>query len=181
MQCTRQILAEVLASFPLRHDKNHGVSHWARVLANGRELALRADVRTDVVELFALLHDSQRLNEGVDREHGARAAAFVSDLSKRGVIVLGVEELNLLQYACRFHSAGLLEAPLIVQICWDADRLDLGRVGIEPLVNRLSTDYAKDPDFFNLATKRGRARVIPQLVCDEWLIEWTGSLARVKE
>jgi uncharacterized protein len=38
-----------------------------------------------------------------------------------------------------------------VQTCWDADRLDLGRVGIIPRPDRLCTEEARDPVLFERA------------------------------
>ena len=51
----------------------------------------------------------------------------------------------MLTYAVRHHSDGLIEADVTVQTCWDADRLDLGRVGIVPRPDRLCTAHARDP------------------------------------
>jgi hypothetical protein len=42
------------------------------------------------------------------------------------------------------HAKGLIEADVTVQTCWDADRLDLGRVGIVPDPARLCTAAAKE-------------------------------------
>ena len=55
--------------------------------------------------------------------------------SATGAEILGIsrEEEDLLAYACRHHSGGMIDADITVQACWDADRLDLGRVGI-PLI-----------------------------------------------
>ncbi len=53
-------------------------------------------------------------------------------------------ELDLLQEACRGHSEGWTEADITVMTCWDADRLDLGRVGIIPDPTRLCTAAARD-------------------------------------
>ena len=43
---------------------------------------------------------------------------------------------------------------MTVQTCWDADRLDLGRVGIRPLAERLCTDVARDPVLIEWAYQR---------------------------
>ena len=51
--------------------------------------------------------------------------------------------MNLLTLACEGHSDGLLDADICVQSCWDSDRLDLGRVGIEPNPHYLCTEAAK--------------------------------------
>lgn len=54
-------------------------------------------------------------------------------------------EMVLLVEACTGHSDGGVEADVTVQTCWDADRLDLGRVGIKPDAKYLCTAAAKDP------------------------------------
>ncbi|HUR00758.1 MAG TPA: hypothetical protein VM166_15010, partial [Gemmatimonadaceae bacterium] len=46
--------------------------------------------------------------------------------------------------ACRLHTDGLTDADPTLQACWDADRLDLGRVGVTPKADRLCTDTARD-------------------------------------
>jgi uncharacterized protein len=95
-----------------------------------------------VIELFAFLHDVRRLHDGGDREHGARAALLVRELGP-GPLAISGEEAELLAYACRHHSDGLLDADVTAQTCWDADRLDLGRVGIQPSPERLCTTAAR--------------------------------------
>ena len=52
----------------------HGPAHWARVRENGLRLATETGADRTVVELFALLHDSQRRSDGRDPGHGRRAA-----------------------------------------------------------------------------------------------------------
>lgn len=37
---------------------------------------------------------------------------------------------NKREKALAYHSDGYTEGDITVQVCWDADRLDLGRVGI---------------------------------------------------
>jgi uncharacterized protein len=108
-----------------------------------------------VVELFAYLHDSKRRNERTDPGHGARAAEFVRSL-QGSLIDLVDEQLELLVYACTYHTDGLTEANVTVQTCWDADRLDLGRVGIRPQVRYLCTPAAKDAQVIQWAFDRSR-------------------------
>jgi hypothetical protein len=59
--------------------------------------------------------------------NAARAADYALELN-RDVLRLDRPGLELLTYAVRHHSDGLLEADITVQTCWDADRLDLGLV-----------------------------------------------------
>jgi uncharacterized protein len=54
----------------------------------------------------------------------------------------------------RYNSDGLLEADITVQTCRDADRLDLGRVGQTPRVEKLCTEEARDPVFRDIAYRR---------------------------
>ena len=56
------------------------------------------------------------------------------------------EDFNLLFTACAGHADGETDGNLTIQTCWDADRLDLGRVGVTPDPSRLCTDAAKAPE-----------------------------------
>jgi uncharacterized protein len=121
----------------------HGLAHWARVRANGLRLAEQTGADPEVIELFAILHDSKRQNDVWDPKHGARAAQFAEGL-RGSLLTLPDDEFELLRFACEFHTSGLTEAHITVQTCWDADRLDLGRVGIKPDPRRLCTGAAKE-------------------------------------
>lgn len=140
------MLDEILAQFKISKVGVHGPNHWARVRHHG--LSLGAEVGADllVVELFAFLHDSQRLNEFEDRLHGDRAAEYAASLNHR-YFDLSDTKLKKLVYAIRFHSEGYVEKCPTIQTCWDADRLDLGRVGIKPSARFLSpiaANYIED-------------------------------------
>jgi uncharacterized protein len=131
----------------------HGVPHWARVRANGLRLAELSGARPRVVELFAFLHDSCRKREMGDPEHGPRAARFSAKLLGRE-IQLGGDDFNLLHEAISAHSDGLTQADITVMTCWDADRLDLGRVGIRPRTRYLCTEAAREPGIMQWAYER---------------------------
>ena len=140
----RPLLARLRRDFALDWRGIHGAPHWARVRRNGLVLAERTGASRRVVSLFAFLHDSCRRNDGHDPRHGHRAGDLVESLRGDGLVCLSAEEAELLAFACRHHSDGLLEADLTVQTCWDADRLDLGRVGKRPDPGRLCTPAARD-------------------------------------
>lgn len=54
---------------------------------------------------------------------------------------------------CALHTeAGPTDDPTL-GVCWDADRLNLWRVGKEPLPNYLSTPAAKDPETIEWARR----------------------------
>jgi hypothetical protein len=73
----------------------------------------------------------------------------------------------------------MMVGPPLVQICWDADRLDLARVGTLPQSAKLCTDAAREPEFFAKAVAQGRERALPELVSAEWGVTWIGPVADV--
>ncbi len=125
----------------------HGVEHWKRVFANTRILSNHYKIKSPVFELFSILHDSKRENEHDDKYHGLRASTFVKELLSNNDISLSTIDSDRLIYACENHTYSDEKDPLfndiIVQICFDSDRLDIDRVGYEINSYYLSTDYAK--------------------------------------
>ncbi|MEI6667549.1 MAG: hypothetical protein WCP29_05270 [Acidobacteriota bacterium] len=137
------IMREILKGYTLPQWGDHGVLHWARVMENGLRVADTIGADREVVTLFALFHDSRRRNEYRDNGHGLRGAEFAQSL--RGTLVhLDDERFDLLFRACRLHTDGLIEGDPTMLACWDADRLDLARVGITPRPHRLCTDAARE-------------------------------------
>ena len=118
-----------------------------------RLLAGMESANLSIVELFCMLHDTQRRNERRDPSHGRRAARYAKSL--RGVwFDLSDKEMDLLTEALKYHSDGYTEADITVQVCWDADRLDLGRVGFKPAPHRLCTASAKSVYVLEAAYQR---------------------------
>jgi uncharacterized protein len=133
----------------------HGVPHWQRVRENGRRIAKYTGANRLIVELFAYLHDCCREDDRSDPGHGERAAHFAEGL--RGTLIhLADEDFVLLYEAIRDHELGLTRGDLTVLTCWDADRLDLGRVGRRPNPSRLCTEYARRKTTIEWAYKRSR-------------------------
>ena len=127
----------------------HGELHWRCVAATGLDLASAEDgVDRPLVFCFGLLHDTRRKNEAVDPEHGTRAAAFAGELRAEGALPLGDRRFTALVEALRLHSSGRVSDDPTIGTCWDADRLHLPRVSIEP-----------DPALFSTTAARGPARV----------------------
>lgn len=149
----QELVRIIRAQFTLEWGGIHGAPHWIRVRDNGLRLAASTGARPRVIELFALLHDSRRLNDGRDPDHGRRAALFAQTLAG-SAFELEPSDLQLLLAACRGHSDGLTTGDVTVLTCWDADRLDLGRVGIRPRPERLCTPAARDPAILDWAYQR---------------------------
>jgi uncharacterized protein len=136
----------------------HGVPHWSRVWFHGRRLAASMDINPAVLAWFAFLHDSQRHDDGIDHGHGTRAADFAVELRRDGVLTeLDGRRFEQLCEAMRLHGDGHVESEPGIVACWDADRLDLGRVGITPAPARLCTPLAREPDTIARALRMSRA------------------------
>jgi len=128
-------------------DGIHGVSHWARVRIYGIMIAEDNGANQKVVELFAFFHDSMRENDNHDPMHGYRAAELIESLT---LDFLGInqQEKSLLMTACRHHTDRQSNTnDITVLTCWDSDALDLGRIGVMPLAQRLHTNLAKQAGF----------------------------------
>jgi len=138
------VLDAAKQQFRLNANSLHGIGHWERVKKIGLRLALPASADLRVVQLFSILHDSQRENENDDPEHGRRAANYAKELFKKGTLPISGQELGQLVCACASHShSDARSNDITVQVCWDADRLDLYRVGIVPDPRFLYTEVAK--------------------------------------
>jgi uncharacterized protein len=164
----KPIVHAILAQYTLPLDGIHGIAHWARVLETGVRLAEVTGANIEVVQLFAVLHDSQRVTEETDPSHGIRGASFAAEL--RGELFdLSDDDFDLLFVACVGHMDNPTDDDPTVQTCWDADRLDLGRVGarIDPLwLGEATVD--EHYDIINWADRRARAHTIPELIQRDW-------------
>lgn len=130
--------------------ETHGLSHWERVKRNGILLSLsihngrlcfREGINMKVVCYFAYLHDKCRLNDYADLQHGERAADMLYTVRDSLLKDLNDEEFSLLEQACRLHTTTHKTGDLTIDTCFDADRLDLERVGIALDYRKMATDY----------------------------------------
>jgi len=171
MLSLRLLVHAILEEYALPWDGKHGVSHWARVLENGIRLAKLTGAKTEIVQLFAVFHDARRVNESVDLEHGERGAELAAACRGRWFNLVD-DDFNLLYAACAFHADGGTDADVSIQTCWDADRLDLGRVGIRPEPSKLCTRAARQ--LVPWADGRACFDILPDLVRVEWGIDTRG-------
>lgn len=136
-------LWETLEShFQLGSHSIHGPTHWRRVESNAIDLAHCCQADVTVAKLFAVFHDAQRWNESTDPEHGFRGAELAITLHGE-LFKVSDEQLDSLVYACHYHNHGRTPDDLTIGCCWDADRLDLPRVGIRPRSRFMSTAEGK--------------------------------------
>lgn len=120
--------------------------------------------------LFALFHDVRRETEGHCNQHGKMASIFLTNGLDQGQAAwltnFGPEVVKTASFACELHTIcevptrspllrpGISVSPIfgkmseseavIIGACLDADRLDLGRVGITPDPFYLFTQAARN-------------------------------------
>lgn len=130
---------ERCSTYPGKKHGIHGAPHWQRVAVCSYEIARRMpEVDPLFVFLFALFHDAMRENDAEDEGHGERGADLAAEL------IPDYPKLDQLLYAVREHTSGVTTDDPTVGACWDADRLNLWRIGIRPDPNLLCTEVAKD-------------------------------------
>jgi uncharacterized protein len=141
-----RLICAVHERSPLHGSYIHGDQHWRAVAEVGLRL-LPGERKADplVVFLFALFHDSMRVNEVDDPGHGARGADLAEELHGR-YFQLKPDRLALLIDACADHTDVRFSDNPTLGVCFDSDRLNLWRVGKVPDARFLSTDAALEDE-----------------------------------
>lgn len=100
-------IAAILDRCWRRDSHLHGDAHWRAVTATGLDLVdAGSGADRELVFLFGLLHDSRRVDDGVDPQHGPRAAAFVRELHAERLLGIDGRQLEVLCDAIEGHSYG---------------------------------------------------------------------------
>lgn len=111
----------------------HGPEHWKQVALTGVRLlgdmprGHQADAL--VVFLFSIFHDASRVDDWCDPWHGWRAARRAREMLDGKITA---KQLEKLAYALEYHDHGKVSTDPTIGACWDADRLNLWRVGRTP-------------------------------------------------
>lgn len=134
------IMEHAFANRPYLSDV-HGIEHWHQVEANGLFLASRTGADVDIVRLFAIFHDSKRFDDGYDPEHGVRGAEFAKECREAKLFEIDDERFDKLYHACKFHTHERRNDDVTISTCYDADRLDLGRVGFPLDPQKMATSF----------------------------------------
>lgn len=136
----QQLHAQLISQFQLHEASSpHAPDHWERVERYGILLCSQTRADLQVVRLFALFHDCRRLDDALDPEHGERGAELACQLCGEA-FELEPRRLKKLVQACRGHNHGSTSPDPTVGACWDADRLDLDRIGIMTKPHYMSTE-----------------------------------------
>ncbi|MCG7334615.1 HD domain-containing protein [Sporosarcina sp. ACRSM] len=143
----------------------HTKTHCARVLLLsliiGHQKGL-SDEEKNALGMVAVFHDSRRLDDGIDKGHGARAAAYYKDYCRAHDLPFDEQTYYITYYHDQDDSLGLSEIAksprlgergvLLYQIFKDADALDRFRLGPDGLdvkflrteEGRQLVEFAKD-------------------------------------
>lgn len=122
----------------------HGPQHWRCVSLVGVRLArLTPGADPLVAFLFGLFHDSRRVNDGTDPDHGRRGARLLREMAAAGEAAIPPQILERVAFACETHTEAGPTSDPVVGVCYDADRLNLWREGTRPLPRYLSTPAGK--------------------------------------
>ncbi len=120
---------------------DHGPRHWSQVMRNVERIhAARPDTNLAIGRAFAVLHDCCREDEYGDPEHGERAAKWIVQMVleepqfSKALDAIGMTNdlFDKLLTAIAGHNRGEVSTDATIGMCWDADRMDLPRVGIVP-------------------------------------------------
>lgn len=154
-QCVPYVLHESYTLNVLQ-SRLHGLDHWWRIWKNAQLLigtSPRADL--EVVGLYALFHDSMRMNDGADPGHGMRGFRLWERFNQLQDVeqFLTQNQQELFFEACVEHSDGERTTEQTIGVCWDADRLDLHRLGIWPDPRYMSTQAGLDLTMNRIARK----------------------------
>ena len=133
---------------------------------NGLLLTTETGADIMVVRLFALFHDSKRADDGYDEEHGQRGAEFARECFKEHRIGITREQFDKLYHACKFHTTEPRSGDATIDTCYDADRLDLGRVGMKLDPRKMATAFGA----------RIAQRSLEEDVKPEGLREWLSNI-----
>lgn len=126
-------LSEVL---PLPDSQIHGYEHARRVGLFAEMLARTYGADPLFAVVAAYCHDCGRLNDGEDPEHGKRSWQRCADSVSR--LFTGAP-LDQLRVAIEEHPLGMTSDVPLIAALWDADRVDLMRLGYK-LESRFFSD-----------------------------------------
>lgn len=145
------LINKVFSEYKYKNSDIHGELHCKMVALIGYNLTLKADFCDPIIVfLFSILHDSKRIVDGRDKDHGLRASQYAKSLNNK-LFFLPSYKLKILEWSCIKHNIGYTSSDPTIGVCWDSDRLDLWRCDIIPESKFLSTNIAKCSKYINIS------------------------------
>ncbi|MEQ9460448.1 MAG: hypothetical protein RIG82_05810 [Phycisphaeraceae bacterium] len=90
------------------------------------------------------MHQLAQLRGAHAGQRGDPPGAFFTGEFHESLTMINPVRFEQLRYACQYHTLKTHSNDPTIWACWDADRLDLGRVGITPSPRYLNTHRAKE-------------------------------------
>lgn len=118
----------------------HGLDHLRNVGYLSGKFAAELGISLETAIIGGFLHDCARSDDSDDAFHAEKSALLARKLIKKNYSNIDEE---LVYKTILFHSGGKTTDNHIQGCVWDADRLDLIRLGIQPKKELLSTEPGK--------------------------------------
>jgi len=118
----------------------HGMAHLRRVAYTAGRIAGATGENVEGAIVAGFLHDCARTDEGGGNSHAHASAEIARELMGRFYPHL---DMGRLCEGIARHADGTATADLLIGSIWDADRLDLRRLGIHVEADMLSTALAR--------------------------------------
>ena len=118
----------------------HGMGHLRRVSSTAGRMAAILDEDIESAVVGGFLHDCARTDDGGGTSHAHSSAQLAKD-----IMITCYPHLDIARL-CRGiaqHADGMITDDPLIGCVWDADRLDLSRLGIEVDLDLLSTFVAR--------------------------------------
>ena len=139
-ETNKELINQLQRESKLFHSPIHGFKHWRTVEKNGLYLSQFNNGAPLVISHFAYFHDCMRVNEQRVDSHGIRGGKYA--LKNKDMLELTDEQLHTLYRACAGHTGGRNPSCDTIACWWEADRLDIRRVGIVPDLQWFYSDAA---------------------------------------
>ena len=137
----KRLIDKLQKDSKLFHSPIHGFKHWRTVEKNGLYLSKFNNGDPKIISYFAYFHDCMRVNEHIDNGHGYRGGRYA--MLNKELLGLSDEDLRILYRACAGHTGGVNPSCDTIACCWDADRLDIRRVGADLKLKFFNTKEAR--------------------------------------
>ncbi len=131
----------ILSNYTLKQGL-HGFEHVKRVVENAKLIAREECPQNfDDAVIGAYLHDIGRTDDGSGNEHAIKGARIAKDLLEKHWPHLDAKRIL---FAIEVHADGTTTKDPLIGAIWDADRLDIPRIGGNIRPQFLSTKKGMD-------------------------------------
>lgn len=136
-----QVEENVVPYLSFSNSNIHGIKHLRKVAYLAGRFATCLNTNIEAAVIGGYLHDCARIDDGVGNHHAHKSAVLAEKILNE--IYPNYVESKTIYNAIYSHADGLISDDKIIGCVWDADRLNLIRLGIIPQLDLLSTPVAR--------------------------------------